>query len=288
MFEDDIKSFFQFRLQPFNITSDPSFFFLSEHHKEALYHLLFGIHGRKGFIEITGEIGAGKTTLCQYLLERLDRNRIKTAYIFNPGLTGLELFHAILEDFKLPAKKRSKIELFRHFNHFLLREFEQGNNVVLMLDEAQNMDVSLLEEIRMLSNLETKKTKLLQMIFVGQPELRERLNSPDLQQLRQRIGVRYHILPLKEGEVNTYIYHRLAVAGCPDRRIYFHPEALKEIYHYSKGIPRLINVVCERALISAFIAKTYEINEPMIVRCIEEIEGRPLQNEFDQGAFRKG
>lgn len=286
-FQNKISKFYGYKIPPFNITSDPDFFFLSEHHKEALSHLLFGIHGRKGFIEITGEIGAGKTTLCHYLLKHLDRTKIKTAYIFNPDLTGFELLQAILEDLRIPFRGKTKIGLFRQLNKFLLNEFKRGNNVAVIIDEAQNLGVELLEELRMLSNLETTKEKILQLVLVGQPQLRQLLATPALEQLRQRMGVRHHILPLEEKEVSFYISHRLKVAGCPDKKIYFHPGAAAKIYCYSSGVPRLINTVCERALIFGFIASRHDITVDMISRCIEEIEGRSSPNELDQGTLRQ-
>jgi len=263
--------FFGLKEKPFNITSDPNFLFLSRVHKEALSQLVYGIRERKGFIEITGEVGAGKTTLCRALLNQLDADT-KSAFVFNSRLPELQLFQTILEDFGLVVDKRTKFAMLRQFNNFLLEELSRNNNVVLIIDEAQNLKPAILEELRMLSNLETEKEKLFQMILVGQIELREKLNSPDLRQLRQRISVRFHITPLEKDEVSNYIYHRLRIAGS-DGSIQFSDEALDAIYKYSKGIPRIINMVCDKALLSCYVIETKNIDLAIIERCAQEIEG---------------
>lgn len=265
------KEFFGLKEKPFNVTSDPNFLFLSRVHKEAFSHLLYGIRERKGFLEITGEVGAGKTTLCRALLNQLDRNT-KSAFIFNSTLPELQLLQIILEDFGLSVERKNKAALLRQLNNFLIEELSRGNNVILIIDEAQNLKPSILEEIRMLSNLETEKEKLFQIILVGQPELKNKLNSPSLKQLKQRIGVRFHITPLEEAEVGEYIYHRLTVAGSTGE-IKFHPEAIGEIYRFSGGIPRLINMVCDKALLASYVMETKHITLPIIERSIREIEG---------------
>ena len=265
------RQFFGLKEKPFNITSDPNFLYLSRVHKEAFAHLIYGIKERKGFLEITGEIGAGKTTLCRALLNHLDINT-KSAFIFNSTLPEMQLFQAILEDFGVCVGKKTKASMLRQFNNFLLEELSKNNNVVLIIDEAQNLKTSVLEELRILSNLETEKEKLFQMILVGQPELREKLNAPNLKQLRQRIGVRFHITPLPNDEIGEYIYHRLKVAGsCGD--IKFSDGALEMIYKYSGGIPRLINTVCDKALLSAYAVETKYIDAVNIEKCIKEVEG---------------
>lgn len=264
--------FYKLREMPFNVTSDPSFLYMSKRHREAFTHLVYGIKERKGFIEITGEVGTGKTTLCRALLNRLD-SRTKVAFIFNSDLSELQLLQAIVEDLGIATGRRSKIDLFNKLNGFLIEQLQDGNNVILILDEAQNLRQRTLEQMRMLSNLETEKEKLFQIILVGQPELRDKLNAPGLRQLRQRIGIRYHILPLHRDEIADYIIHRLNIAGS-DGRIKFTEGATEKIYEYSKGIPRLINILSDKALLLGFVLEAYEINEKIIERSIEEIEGR--------------
>lgn len=264
-------SFYGLKVKPFNVTSDPNFIFMSRRHKEAFSHLKYGIQERKGFLEITGEIGTGKTTLCRALLNQLDE-KTKAAFIFNPNLSEIQLLQAIIEDLGLRVEKKTKLALFRQLNNFLIEQIEKDCNVILILDEAQNLKPALLEQIRMLSNLETEKEKLFQIILVGQPELREKLASPQLKQLRQRISVRYHILPLDRDEVDKYIYHRLNIAGS-DGSIVFTPEAIEEIYRYSAGVPRLINIVCDKALLLGYVLETKAISDEMVKRCIREING---------------
>jgi len=266
------REFFGLKEKPFNMTSDPNFFFLSRVHKEAFSHLLYGIKERKGFLEITGEIGAGKTTLCRVLLNQLDRNT-KSAFIFNSTLPELQLLQAILDDFGIYVERRNKVSMLRQLNRFLIDELSVGNNVILIIDEAQNLKTPILEEIRMLSNLETEKEKLFQIILVGQPELKNKLNSPSLTQLRQRIAVRFHITALEKGEVGQYIYHRLAVAGS-NGAIKFSDDAIDCVYKFSGGIPRLINVVCDKALLGAYVMETKDITLAILEKGIREIEGR--------------
>jgi len=265
-------AFYGLKENPFNVTSDPSFLYLSHTHQEAIDHLLYGIDQRKGFVEITGEIGAGKTTICRALLNQLD-HKTKTCLIFNSSLPENQLLEAIVEDFGIQAERRSKVVLLRQLNHFLLEQLSSGNNTVLIIDEAQNLRSSALESIRMLSNLETEKEKLLQIVLVGQPELREKLNSPKLLQLRQRISVRFHVNALAKDEIEKYINHRLIVAG-GELKINFTPEALDEIYLYSKGIPRMINIACDKALLLGFAKETYLIERNIVRKSIEEVEGQ--------------
>ena len=265
------RQFFGLKEKPFNVTSDPNFLFLSRVHKEAFSHLIYGIEERKGFLEITGEIGAGKTTLCRALINQLDVNT-KSAFIFNSTLPEMQLFQMILEDFGLVIEKKTKAAMLRQFNSFLVKELEKNNNVILIIDEAQNLKNSVLEELRILSNLETEKEKLFQMILVGQPELREKLNSPNLKQLKQRISVRFHITPLEKDEVGEYICHRLRVAGS-NGEIHFSEDALDVIYKYSGGIPRIINLLCDKAMLSAYVMETRYIDAGLVERCIQEIEG---------------
>lgn len=265
------REFYGLKEKPFSVTSDPDFLFLSRVHKEALSHLVYGIKERKGFLEITGDIGAGKTTLCRALLRQLDINT-KTAFIFNSTLPELQLFQAIAEDFGIVLERKNKISILKQFNNFLIEELSNGNNVVLIIDEAQNLKTSILEEIRMLSNLETDRAKLFQIVLVGQPELKNKLNSSGLKQLKQRIGVRFHITPLEKFEISKYIYHRLTVAGS-NGEIRFNDEAIDAIYKYSGGIPRLINMVCDKALLLGYVIETKEIKSSIVERSICELEG---------------
>ena len=273
--------FYGLRERPFNVTSDPAFFYLSKKHKEALSHLAYGVSQRKGIIVLTGEVGTGKTTLCRYFLGQLGR-KVKTAFILNPYFSELELLEAIVDDFGIRGIFNSQLALVARLNKFLLRESSAGNNLVLIIDEAQNLRSSLLEQIRLLSNLETEKEKLLQVILVGQPELNRRLNLHDLRQLGQRIMVRFHISPLEQGEIRNYINHRLSVAGS-NGKIEFTDEAIRAISEFSAGTPRLINTLCDRALLAGFVSETDTIDIPIINRCIGELHshliGENLQHE---------
>jgi len=266
------KDFYGFREVPFNVTSDPNFLYLSGTHKEALNHLCYGIEQRKGFIEITGEIGAGKTTLCRALLNSLGADT-KTSVIFNSNLPEIQLLEAIMLDFNLVPERRNKVTFLRQINDFLLKQLQRGNNVVLIIDEAQNLRNPTLESIRMLSNLETEKEKLLQIVLVGQPQLRDKLNSPDLVQLKQRIAVSFHLEALKRDEVKEYIDHRLKIAGS-NGSVVFDDEASGRIAAYSGGIPRLINIVCDKALLLGFVKNTTIIDADIVRASIEELQGK--------------
>lgn len=262
--------FYGLKERPFNVTSDPAFFFLSNKHKEALAHLHYGVSQRKGIIALTGEIGTGKTTLCRFFLGELGKN-VKTAFILNPRFSETQLLESIVADFGISATSKGKLGMVRQLNEFLLHESSLGNNVVLIIDEAQNLKPGLLEQIRLLSNIETEKEKLLQVILVGQPELNSRLNLYELRQLRQRIMVRYHILPLEHREIANYIEHRLNIAGLAGG-IEFTIEAIEAIDSFSSGTPRLINMVCDRALLAGFAAGTKNIDRNIINKCLEELD----------------
>lgn len=263
--------FYGLKERPFNVTSDPAFFFLSRKHKEALSHLLYGVSQRKGIVVLTGEIGTGKTTLCRFFLNQLSQN-VKTAFILNPYFSETQLLEAIVKDFGVSIRsKSSRLSLVWELNKFLLRESQGGHNVVLIIDEAQNLKPQQLEQIRLLSNLETEKDKLLQVILAGQPELNRKLELYDLRQLRQRIMVRYHISPLEQDEVKEYIRHRLSVAGGADR-INFSDDAVAFISNFSSGTPRLINMICDRALLAGFVAETGNIDLDIIKKCAQELE----------------
>jgi general secretion pathway protein A len=268
--------FYGFKERPFNVTSDPAFFFLSKKHKEALSHLLYGVTQRKGIIAITGEIGTGKTTLCRFFLNQLVKN-IKTAFILNPHFSEIQLLEAIVKDFGIAPRHKSRLSMVLELNKFLLSESERGNNVVLIIDEAQNLKPQTLEQVRLLSNLETDKDKLLQIVLVGQPELNHRLSLYNLRQLQQRIMVRYHIPPLEKSEIKEYINHRLHIVN-PEHRIRFNDEAIEIIADFSSGTPRLINIICDRALLAGLVAETHVIDLNIINKCTEELHSYSLNH----------
>jgi general secretion pathway protein A len=259
---------------PFDITPNPRFLFYSAKHREAFNHLLYGIRERKGFVQLTGEVGAGKTTLCRAMLEQLTGGRYSTALILNPALNADQLMKAITTEFGLPIQHLGldRLDALAVFNEFLLRQVEQGKETVLIIDEAQDLSEEMLEQIRLLSNLETDDRKLLQIVLMGQPELRDRLNKHELRQLRQRITVRYHLPPLSRYEVNQYIHHRLEISGAKGAP-YFTRLALWRIYNYSKGIPRLVNAICDKALLAGFVKKCEKICYRTVGLAIRELEG---------------
>ena len=256
---------------PFDITPNPRFLFHSIKHREAFNHLLYGIRERKGFVQLTGEVGAGKTTLCRALLEQLDSN-FSTALILNPVLNPDELMKAIATEFGLNVRGRDRLETISAIGEFLLKQIDLGRETVLIIDEAQDLTEELLEQVRLLSNIETDDRKLLQIVLMGQPELRERLNSPKLKQLRQRITVRYHLAALSRVEVAQYIQHRLHVSGAKGTPA-FTPPAIWRVFNYSQGIPRLVNAVCDKALLASFVARSERITYWMVGRAIRELEG---------------
>ena len=263
--------FYGLKQAPFDITPNPRFLFHSSKHREAFNHLLYGIRERKGFVQLTGEVGAGKTTLCRALLEQLD-GKFSTALILNPVLSGDELMKAIATEFGLDVKGRDRLETVSAIGEFLLKQIEHGKETVLIIDEAQNLTEELLEQVRLLSNIETDDRKLLQIVLMGQPELRDRLNSPRLKQLRQRITVRFHLAPLTRVEVAQYIEHRLHVSGGQGKPVFTIP-ALWRIYNYSGGIPRLVNAVCDKALLASFVQRSHRVTFTMVGRAIRELEG---------------
>ncbi len=266
--------FFGLHEKPFNVTPDPSFLYFSKEHQEALANLTYGVNERKGFIAVTGEIGAGKTTLCRALLDKIRKN-VRTAYLLNSNITSdMQFLQMIIDDFGIKPSGKNKAALLKAMNDFLIEQTMLGNNVVIIIDEAQNLRPRVLEQIRMLSNLETDKEKLLQIIFVGQPELRDILNSPKLIQLNQRITVRCHISALDKEDLINYINHRLSVAGSTGFPVFSH-KAIDEIYKFSGGIPRLINIICDRTLLLAFVLERKDISDEMVRQSISEV--RDLQ-----------
>jgi general secretion pathway protein A len=266
------NEFYGFREAPFNITPDPRFLYLSEHHRQAFDHLLYGVSERKGFIQLTGEVGAGKTTICRALLERLGPT-YRTALVLNPCLTAAQLLRAIVVEFGVRPRRHDRAGYLDALNEFLLAQVELGNDVVLLIDEAQDLSAELLEQVRLLSNLETDARKLLQIALVGQPELRAKLDQRGLRQLRQRITVRYHLTPLSPEETEGYIRFRLQVAGA-DGRPAFTRWALRSIYRYSRGVPRLINAVCDQALLCGYVEETDHLTARHVRRAVRELEGK--------------
>ncbi len=256
---------------PFDITPNPRFLFYSAKHREAFNHLLYGIRERKGFVQLTGEVGAGKTTLCRAMLEQLN-GHYATALILNPVLRADELMKAIAIEFGLDVSGMDRLDTVAAINNFLLWQVEQGKEAVLIIDEAQDLTEELLEQVRLLSNLETDDRKLLLIVLLGQPELRDRLNSPRLRQLRQRITVRYHLPPLSRSEVGQYIQHRLEVSGAKGTPHFTRP-AIWRAYRYSRGIPRLLNAVCDKALLAGFVNQTECLDYRVIGMAIKELEG---------------
>jgi general secretion pathway protein A len=265
--------FYGFRESPFTITPNPRFLFMSAQHREAFAHLIYAVESRAGFIELTGEVGTGKTTLLRSFLNRLDSEGHKTALIFNPCLTSLELLKSINREFGLAWESGSRMELLQALNGFLLEQKEAGRSVVLVMDEAQNLSPEVLEQIRLISNLETETDKLIQIVLSGQPELLCVLARQELRQLNQRITVRYHLLPMGFDSTKNYIEHRMELAG-RYRAAHFSDAALKRIFRFSGGVPRLVNIACDRALLIGFTEEERTITGQMAAQAISEIVGR--------------
>ncbi len=272
---DMYEQFYNLSASPFNITPDPRYLFFSRQHREAFEHIMFGIAQRKGFIQITGEVGAGKSTLCRAVLAVLDESGgdYATALILNPVMTGVQLLRSLLGELHLDDRGNDRVRLLQRLNVFLLERAGANHDVVLILDEAQDMSDDLLEEVRLLSNLETEDRKLLQIVLVGQPELRKQLEADRLRQLRQRITVRFHLGPINRSETEDYILHRLKIAGSRGRPT-FSPAALRAIHRYSGGVPRLINAVCDKALLAGYVDGCDHLGKRQIRRAIRDLEGQ--------------
>jgi len=269
-------SFFGLQEKPFAITPDPRYLYLSERHAEALAHLLYGINEAGGFIQLTGEVGTGKTTVIRSLLEQLP-GHADVALILNPRVTPAEFLLTICEELHVAVPESgqgSTKTLMDLLGRHLLDTHARGRRVVLIVDEAQNLSTQTLEQVRLLTNLETATTKLLQIILIGQPELRELLDQPDLRQLAQRITGRYHLNPLSEDESAGYVKHRMRVAGATAE--VFTPSALREIHRLSGGIPRVINVICDRALLGAFTQEDHRAGATLVRQAASEVYGRPV------------
>jgi len=280
------NNFFGFKEKPFKLVPNPEYFFLSKSHEEALAHLNYAISQGDGFVQITGEVGTGKTTLCRAFLESLESNT-QAAYIFNPKLSPKQLLMTILDEFGIRSGSETTKELIDKLNSFLMRNKTRGNKVILLVDEAQNLSKNVLEQLRLLSNLETNKDKLLQIILVGQPELGAMLESHDLRQIGQRITLNYHLIPLKFNESREYIQYRINIAA-QRKGIKFDRSAYYQIFKYSRGIPRLINIVCDRALLTAFVLNQHKISGSILKASIRELSGKRRIKNYGFADGRKG
>lgn len=262
-------SFYGLRERPFENNPDPRFLYLGEAHREALAQLLYGVQQRKGFIVLTGEVGTGKTTLLRALLERLDPG-VRTALVFNPLLSREEFFRLIWDEFELSGSFEDKAEFLVRLNAFLLELHRRGESALLIVDEAQGLSAELLEEVRLLLNLETSGGKLLQIVLAGQPELRHKLDLPQLRQLRQRVSLNYHLRPLGRRDTEAYVRRRLRVAGCAGEGP-FEARALREVHRLSGGIPRLINLLCDHALLLGYALGRRRITASMVRECAQDL-----------------
>jgi general secretion pathway protein A len=273
------KSYFGLRENPFNVNPDPRYLYLTKQIEEALTGLMYGIQTRKGFITLTGEVGTGKTTLVNRLLDWLRQRRTRTAFLFNSRMNTSHLFDFILAEFEIACESRTKSQQLMKLNQWLLERYRAGETAVLIVDEAQNLSYPVLEEIRMLTNLETSTEKLLQIVLSGQPELEEKLKLPQLRQLKQRITLRCKTAPLTKEQTHAYIAERLRIAGTTGEQI-FSPEAMDTVHMYSLGIPRVVNLLCEHALINTYVEQERVVT-PKIVEDIarefqlDEIEPIP-------------
>lgn len=293
------KAFFGFQHGPFELSPDPRFLYPTARHYEALANLYYAIRERKGFVALTGEVGTGKTLLVRCLLEKLTKQRVKFAYVFSPALTPVELLRYIAADLGLRIEWKDKTDLLLGISRFLIRQNEEGLTTVLVIDEAHLLSPDVLEEARLLNNLETPRGKLLQIALVGQPELDEKLDSPALRQLKQRIAFRCCLAPLSAAETSEYIAWRLKRAGANGASPQFPAGALEAVYKYSGGYPRLINAICENALISAFAKSTRTISAPIIDEVCRDLRiaagfpphggerqaecAAPEENDFEEG-----
>ena len=260
------KSFFGLKENPFNVNPDPRYLFLTKQIEEALTGLMYGIQTRKGFITLTGEVGTGKTTLVNRLLDWLHHRRERTAFLFNSRMNSTQLFDFILAEFEIQCESRSKSQQLLKLNQWLLDRYRAGETVVLILDEAQNLTYPVLEEVRLLTNLETSTDKLLQIVLSGQQELEDKLRLPQLRQLRQRIMLRCKTSPLTHEQTHEYIQERLRIGGATGAPI-FSPKAMDAVHLYSLGIPRVINLLCEHSLVNAFVDQ----QRPIQPNIVEEI-----------------
>jgi general secretion pathway protein A len=264
------KHFYELKKNPFEITPDPSFLFATRKHNEALASLYYGVRRHKGFVVLTGEVGTGKTLLVRCLLQLLNRANVAYAYVFNPRLNPIEFLQYIAGDFQLPTAGKSKGELLLALGGYLIGRYQKGLTTVLVIDEAHHLSTDVLEEVRLLTNLETTEDKLLQILLIGQPELDDKLDSTDLRQLKQRIAMRSHLAPLDLIETRGYVYCRLQLAGHPNPADIFPMGSILEVHRHSNGFPRLINTLCENALIHGYAKQMKSITPEIIEEIASE------------------
>jgi general secretion pathway protein A len=279
-------AFYGLREKPFTLLPDPRYLFLADSHREALAHLLYGIDQAEGFICITGEVGTGKTTLCRTLLDRLG-GETEVAFLFNPSQSGIELLQDIHAELGLESIGRSRSDLTGELNHFLMEKKREQRRVLLIIDEAQNLSENTLEQVRLLSNLETQSSKLIQILLLGQPELDRKLDSQELRQLRQRISVRWQLHPLTAKETRAYVRHRLQVAAGAEREL-FTDGALREIHRRSGGVPRRINVLCDRVLLAGYVARAPRVSAAIVRQAAKEIPDASRRRSSGVGKARAG
>jgi len=284
------KHFFGMNRNPFEISPDPFFYHPTPRHNEALANLHYGVGRRKGFIVITGEVGTGKTLLVRCLLAELRKSNIAFGYVFNPLLSTTEFFQYIMADFGLPYAGRSKTEILLDLNRFLIQRHSRGLITALVVDEAQDLHPELLEEIRLLTNLETSQQKLLQIVLLGQPELETLLDSPELRQLKQRVALRCQLQPLDEAQTRAYVLSRLERAGAKPGVPIFTEESLSTLHEYSRGIPRIVNNLCENAMVSAFARQQKPVTPDIIAEVAADFRLTPASAlpEEPSSAVREG
>jgi len=265
------EAFYGLKEKPFNATPDPKFLFMTPSHREALAHLVFGVQEDKGFLVLTGEVGTGKTTLLNALLRKLDAGSTAVSFIYNSTMTFDEILEYMLQDFGVKAEASTRVQRLIALNAFLIEQRRAGRKSVVIFDEAQNLETSILEQVRLLSNFETPSEKLLQIMLIGQPELKTKLQLPSLRQLKQRIALRCTIHPLAGDEVRDYIRNRLRIAGARDLRL-FEDRAVERIAQYAGGIPRVINMVCDHCLLSGYALRKRRIDRAIVEKAVEYLE----------------
>jgi general secretion pathway protein A len=280
------KSFFGLKENPFNVNPDPRFLFLTKEIEEALTGLMYGIQTRKGFITLTGEVGTGKTTLINRLLDWLHHRRARTAFLFNSRMNTSQLIDFILAEFDIHCESKSKSQQLMKLNHWLLDRYRNGETVVLIIDEAQNLTYPVMEEVRLLTNLETSTEKLLQIILSGQPELEEKLKLPQLRQLRQRIMLRCKTAPLSKEQTHEYITDRLKTAGASGEPI-FSSRSMDTVHLYSMGIPRVVNLLCEHSLVNSFVDQQRPIQPKVVEEIAREFQLDEIEPVAPAGAISK-